>query len=340
MMRSLLYWVALTITCVSCMEDTGDNRSYLPANTGNQGEIVVVAPPVLWASDEANLLKKELLTLFEGLPADEPLFTSVEVSTEGFVDLFKTHRNILEFRIDPTNKTGALKRKDIYAKQQTQIIVNLNKLNDLPTFLENEFPGVLKEFHQAEISRLASRNRAFGDEKLKEEVLMLSGVSLILQEDFELAKQSPDFLWLRLDREKPIGGFQHQINQGIMIYQRPYSDTLQFSDTSLIAWKNNINKAFVEGPSTSYMSISNRYIAPVINTISFRGSAAKEMRGLWRMEGAKGVFMGGAFYAIAFYDPISKNQYFVEGYVYGPQFNKRSFIREIEAMVKSAKTTD
>jgi len=27
----------------------------------------------------------------------------------------------------------------------------------------------------------------------------------------------------------------------------------------------------------------------------------------------------------------------VEGYVYGPQFNKRTFVREIEAIVKSYK---
>ena len=318
------YSIAIVICCQGCVDDSGDNRSYLPGNSGIQGEIIVVAPQALWASDEASLLKKELLTLFPGLPADEPLFTSVEVNTEGFVDLFKTHRNILEFRIDLTNKTGALKRKDVYASQQTQIIVTLNKLNDLPNFLANDFQGVLREFHQAEISRLASRNRAFGDDKLMEEVAAMTGVKLILQEDFEVAKQTPDFLWLRLDREKPIGGFQHQINQGIMIYQRPYSDTLQFSDTSLIAWKNKINQAFVEGPSASHMAISNRYIAPVIKTISFRGSAAK----------------GGPFYAIAFYDPISKNQYFIEGYVYGPQFNKRSFIREVEAIVKSAKADE
>jgi len=47
--------------------------------------------------------------------------------------------------------------------------------------------------------------------------------------------------------------------------------------------------------------------------------------------------MGGPFYSLAFYNDANKKQYMVEGYVYGPQFNKRAFIREIEAMVKSVR---
>ena len=329
----LLSFVFLFASCVN--EDS--KASYLPGNSGNQGEILVVAPTALWASDESNYLKKGLLKLFDGLPAEEPLFTSIEVKTESFGNVFKTHRNILEFRIDKTNKTSVIKRENIYAKQQTQVIVTLNNFNDLQGFVSAQFDRILWTFHNAEIDRLSSRNKAFGPKDLNEEVAKISGLVGIIQEDFEIATKAPGFLWLRLDREKPIGGYQHAIKQGLMIYSRPYVDTAQFSDSSLIAWKLAVNEQHIPGPKTSYMGIEDRFIKPTVNTINFRGTAAKEIRGLWRMQGAKGVFMGGPFYALSFYNDINKQQYLVEGYVYGPQFNKRTFVREIEAVVKSYK---
>ena len=81
------------------------------------------------------------------------------------------------------------------------------------------------------------------------------------------------------------------------------------------------------------MTISDRMILPKTRYINFNGLTAKEIRGLWRMEG---FIMGGPFYSLAFYNPNNGRQYMVEGYVYAPQFDKLKFIREIEAMVKSA----
>ena len=336
-MHHFTFFLVSILALLSSCSNDDSKASYLPGNSGNQGEILVVAPTELLSSDESNYLKKGLLKLFEGLPAEEPLFTSIEVKSESFGDVFKTHRNIIEFRIDKTNQTSVIKREDVYAKQQTQIIVTLNSLRDVEGFMQSQFDQILSVFHNAEINRLSSRNRAFGSKELNEEILELTDLLGIIQEDFEIASKATDFIWLRLDREKPIGGYQHAIKQGLMIYSRPYTDTAQFSDSSLIAWKMATNKTRVPGPKTSHMGIEDRFTKPIVNTINYRGSVAKEIRGLWRMQGVKGVFMGGPFYALSFYNDLNKKQYMVEGYVYGPQFNKRTFVREIEAIVKSYK---
>ena len=334
---------ALILLCVSgvfllqgCSESE-DNSSYKPSYTGKQGELVVVAPKPVWNSDEANYLRAGLLALFPGLPAEEPLFSPVEVMKEGFDGVFKTHRNLLEIRIDPTNELNVVKRKNVFAKNQLQITVTFNNTGEFEAFSENTLPNILMEFHRAEINRLVSRNAAFGSKELNQEVEELTGLSIVLQEDISIAKSEHDFIWLRLDREKPVGGYQHQINQGIMVYSRPYTDTIQFNDSNLLQWKSAVNQQYIPGPNGSFMSISDRYLLPQINTINFNGSMAKEIRGLWRMDGVKGVHMGGPFYSLVFYDESSQKQYLVEGYVYGPQFNKRAFVREIEAMVKSVK---
>jgi hypothetical protein len=317
----------------SCEE--GNQQSYLPGNSGNQGELLIVAPASFWNDSDADFLRQAMLMLYPSLPASEPFFTSVEVKLEGFNDLFKTHRNILEFRVDHTNETSISIKRNVYAKQQLLVIVTLNKIGDLKSLMANQFEQILFEFHKAELSRLQSRNRAFGKAELNTLVKEKTGLEITLQQDFEIAKESPNFLWLRCDRQKPVGGYQHQINQGILIYSRPYTDTADFSEESIAAWKNDVNKSNIDGPGTSYMSISYRLYPPEFKTITFHDQAAQEIRGLWRMEGGKGVFMGGPFYGLVFYNPENGLQYIVEGYVYGPQFNKRAFMREVEAIVSS-----
>jgi len=55
---------------------------------------------------------------------------------------------------------------------------------------------------------------------------------------------------------------------------------------------------------------------------------------LWKIP-AK--FMGGPFVSLSFLDKESKNIITIEGNVYAPHDKKREFMREIEAIVRTAK---
>lgn len=325
--------ILLAISLSSCLEE--GKKSSLPGYTGNQGELIVVAPEAFWNTDDADYLRNYLNTILPGLPAGEPLFNAVEVKTEGFTNIFASHRNILEIKVDRTNASSVTVKRDVNARGQTYVTMTLQQEKDLRTVCDEHMDRVLWYFHKSELDRLISRNRSFGAKALNQQVEESTGLNVVMQEDFEIAKEEENFMWLRLDRTKPVGGYQHQINQGILIYSRPYTDTIMFDSASLATWKNVINEKYVEGPHESYMNISYRLYPPEYTPLVFQDQTATEVRGLWRMEGAKGVFMGGPFYGLAFYNPDNGRQYMVEGYVYGPQFNKRAFIREIEAIAKS-----
>lgn len=330
MFNRLTILLVLFLNLVACGET--DKGALLTGNTGNQGEIVVVAPAVIWDSDLGDVLRQSLAEIMPGLPAPEPMFQPVEVFSTGFRDIFKTHRNVLHIDVDPQQETSVKIKRDVYAREQLYVVISLQQKEDIKAVIEEHMEQLLWHFHKAELDRLISRNRKFGSKKLNEQIKEKTGLEITMQQDFEIASEAEDFIWLRLDRSQPIGGYQHQISQGIMIYSRPYTDTLAFSDTNIIAWKNEVNKTRIEGPQGSHMSISYKLYRPEIRHIEFLGETAKEIRGLWRMEG---YYMGGPFYSLVFYNPVNGRQYMAEGYVYGPQFNKRAFIREIEAIVKS-----
>ena len=80
--------------------------------------------------------------------------------------------------------------------------------------------------------------------------------------------------------------------------------------------------------------LSNRFLQPWVMNSTFDEESAKEIRGLWRMEG---YFMGGPFYTYSFFNPENRMQYMIDGYVYAPQFDKLPLLREVEAIAKSAK---
>ncbi len=324
----LIPFIALLL--FSCGE--ASRKELLPRNSGAKGEVAVVAPAEVWSTSVGDAIREEMRILMYGLPQDELLLNRVEIKEGGFKEMFQTHRNILKIEIHPNQPAKVQVRRDVYARQQLFIQVNVPSMNALPEVLSTRMKDILRLFHEAEIDRLIERNEDFGKDELNQEVKEHIGLNITMQDKFQVAVKDDDFIWLRLDQSKPLGGYQHSISQGLLIYRRPYQDTIQFSDNSLFAWKNAVNQRYVEGPQNSYMNISERFILPKSKRVVFLDQTAIEIRGLWRMEG---YFMGGPFYALSFFNPNDGNQYMVEGYAYAPQFDKAPLIREIEAMVKS-----
>ena len=59
-----------------------------------------------------------------------------------------------------------------------------------------------------------------------------------------------------------------------------------------------------------------------------------ELRGLWNV---KGDFMGGPFVSYAILDTNHNKILYLEGFVYAPKYNKRNYIKRLEAILLSLK---
>ena len=57
-----------------------------------------------------------------------------------------------------------------------------------------------------------------------------------------------------------------------------------------------------------------------------------EMRGLWKLVGD---YMGGPFISISTVDEKRNRIITIDGYVYAPKFNKRNYLRQVEAILYS-----
>jgi hypothetical protein len=325
-----LHLFFIFILFFSCKEPAQKN---LPGYSGASGDLVIVIEDSVWNSAET-ILKATFSAAQYGLPKEEPLFNVINASAKAFDKIFITYRNLVLVNITGNAETKPKLeiKKNSWALGQIVASISVSDTSALKSLLENYGNHIIRSINNEEYLRLTERNKKFGEKQVSEQIKKTLGIETVIQKDVVFAKQEKDFIWLRIERERPVGGYKHQISQGILLYSVPYKDTTDFSVSYLLSIRDSMLKKHVEGPKGSYMSTEYNYIEPKGERISINDSFAYEIRGLWKMDG---VFMGGPFILVAFPD-ISKNRIIItEGHVFAPQFDKREYLREVEAMVKS-----
>lgn len=327
----------LSILCLtafySCETDTSE---FKPGYSGSFGELIVVVPERLWNSPTGDSIFSLFNQPMHGFPQNEAPFTVIHVKTEKFSSVLTSHRNI--FYVDIEKKhTGQeatyVLKKNKWAKGQ--IVVEFTAPSE-ESFLElftKDISQINQLFATAELNRLMLKNKKFGSKEINKEIKVVQDFNILTQKGMRIEKNKPNLLWLRLEREMPKGGFQHQISQGVLVFRQPYSSKMQFLDTNIRTTIDSILKVEIPGPNEgNYMGIADNYVKPLFNESNFKGNFAKNITGLWEM---KGNFFGGPFNLITLLHPNSSEIVYIYGYVFAPQFNKREYLREVQAVMNS-----
>lgn len=339
----LFLCVPLLFLIISCT----DNEQSLPGYSGNIGEVVVVMHGRYWESSAGEIIKNTLSQAQYGLPQDEPVFDLVHVAPKDFGRIFQTHRNILIIDFSENYKEVRSEIKvNSWAKGQVVIKITSPAESPFTEFMIKYSENIIRQFNEAETERLIDKNAKNGELKLSEEIYKEHGFSILPEKDCYLAREDSNFLWIRSEKGRNLGGYEHQVSKGILIYWYDYTDTSLFSPDLLVAVKDSVGKKYVSGAApNSYMVTSYKMMPPQAKRLSLKAKKSKakngedvsdifavEVRGLWRMEND---FMGGPFIALSMLDEKRNRIITGEGYVFAPQFDKRDYLREVEAIIKS-----
>ncbi|RMG83664.1 MAG: DUF4837 family protein [Bacteroidetes bacterium] len=335
-MRHNQIYFFLILFCFSIFTSCKNDKSKkpLPGYTGNAGEIVVVAKAdELRSSLILEALSNTFLRNIPGLPQPEPEFDVVRIPKKDFSRIFQLHRNILIFEIDKLNDNKIHYLQNQWAKGQKIVEITASSVPQAVKLLEENSENILNYFKFAEIERLIERNKKLGNKEVENQLKKQFNISLTIQKDAYLAKQDSNFAWVRIERVRKKGGYDHRISQGLILFEIPYRDTAQLNLQYLTHLKDSITKKQIPGPTEgSYMTTSYKLEKPFARKYQLKNKYVTEIRGLWRVEGN---FMGGPFVHLAIVDEKNSRIVNIVGYVYAPQFNKRDYLREIEAMLYS-----
>lgn len=309
------------------------SKSPLPGYSGASGELVIVADNKLWESSLRILVDSTVGDYQFGLPQPEKKFNIIHIPPASFIRVFQIHRNILIVNLNPNASAKLEVKKNVWSNGQVVAELTIPDQTALDRFLKQNSNLLIETYNKEEVARLIDKNTKLAKQEPIEQIKQKHHFDILLQKDAYLAKEVAEFVWFRLERERNKGGFMHQISQGVLVYYYPYTDTLQLEPERLLAMRDSLTKMHIPGPSDStYMSVSRQLVLPEAEVITYKSNYAVEIRGLWRVENA---FMGGPFYSLTWVDTKRNRIITAEGYVFAPQFQKREYLREVEAMVKS-----
>ncbi len=312
--------------------DKDRRESLLPKVTGKPGEIVVIINKDREAGPLGQALHKYLGQSQVGLPQDEPLFDLITVPPAAFRNVFERHRNIVNIVIASDNKEdGMFIKYNPWANPQVYVSLHASSDSAMLHLIDSVQNNLIKLFLTEDRTRNQEQYSQYQNKMVSARLQSHFGIDMVVPKGYNIDAIDSTFLWMTYEAR--------DMSQGLIIYTQPYTDTAQLGKTGMIAYRDSLFRSKVPGPTdSSYMQTEERIYEPEIWTHSLMANEyTVEMRGLWRVEKD---FMGGPFLSYSVLDPKNNRIINLFGYVYAPRFDKRSYIRQIEAILRSFKFAD
>ncbi|MCF7566760.1 DUF4837 family protein [Sabulilitoribacter arenilitoris] len=334
MMRNFLLSTLAIVLFVSCGDKTSSNDRILFDSSGNVNHISVVVSNELWNGSVGESIRNVLLTPIYGLPQDEPMFSINQIPTKVFSDFITRNRSIL--KIELGKETGFKVTQNVYAKPQKVIVVSGKTKADVIKLIKDNSEKILQEFKNEELREQQRRiSKSLYNAKVIEENL---GLNIKFQTAYRIvkttARKDEKFFWIKKDF-KASSNVSGDLN--ILLYQVPLSAINRDSTlvTQVIKMRDSIGKKFIHGTiEGSYMATEDAY-TPFNSETIIDNKPAFETKGIWDLK--EGTLMAGPFINYAIEDKINNRWVIAEGFVFAPSIEKRNYMFELEAIIKSIK---
>lgn len=320
-MKKILGFLFTALALMSC----GNRReALLPNVSGKAGEVIVVMKKADWEGALGGATRELLAADCPWLPLREPLYSLVNIAPGDLSNLFKVHRNIVWFDIDPQAvDTGVKYLKDRWATPQCLVYIAAHSSEDALDFFKKNGAVISSYIEQAERDRVISNTLHYEERNLAQQVREVFGGSPHFPIGYSLKKKTADFVWIADEKQ--------YTNQGILIYSYPAGED-PFTLEKIIARRNSALKVNVPGMFENTWMTTGDYPAPYIEFMKYRGREFAQVRGWWEVEND---YMAGPFVSHSFYSKDGKRIIVAEAFLYAPKYDKRQYLRQVESLLYS-----
>lgn len=318
MKSKILYLIGIAFCLTAC----GNRGNILPSISGKAGEVLCVIEKADWEGAIGQSLQDNLAGEYPYLPIAEPNYTLVNVSHEGFINMFQVHRNIIYFDINPQiQRAGVTIVRDKWASPQIIVNIAAHTSEEAKSLLEDNKTLITTSIEQAERDRIVRNTIRYENAEVSSKVEPVFGGSVKVPSGYNLRKLTRNFAWIEYSTKNA--------SQGIFIYRYPVTGN-DLTVEKIIANRNAMLKENVPGPDEGTYMITAQYWTPTTEYLKYKGREFAQTHGQWEVEGA---FMGGPFVSHCFYSPDGKYIVAAEGWVFAPKLNKRQLFRQVESLL-------
>ncbi|MRI01093.1 DUF4837 family protein [Kriegella sp. EG-1] len=324
-MRKLGIFILFFAIIVSCKE--GKKQTYLPQSIGGINAIAIVVDNQLWQGKVGDKIREHFAAPAVGLTLDEPIFTINHVPPSVFTGTIRNMRAILYVEKDTLNLAHI--KTNLYAKPQKVGVIKGRTEDEIIANINDKANEIIASFKNLEISEAQVR---FKSSLSKETVLKDKfGVSLSIPAAFKVVKQEDNFVWM--ETQIPKG------TMNVIAYDLPSNsfnnDTTFVKD--IIRLRDSIGSVYIPGPDVPGKITHMRgdpAFSPHIFATEIGDKKAVEVRGIWDI---KNYPMAGPFVSYIINDKVNDRKLVLEGFTFAPSANKRDYMFELEAIIRSAK---
>lgn len=324
-MKKLGVLILFLAVLLSCKEDK--NKSYLPSSIGAINSVAVVVDNQLWKGKVGDKIREHFAAPALGLTMDEPIFSINHIPPSVFTGTLRNMRAVLFVEKDSLN-LGHLKN-DMYAAPQRIGVIKGRTEDEIIANIDAKAQEIIASFKNLEIKEAQKRfNRSLSKEKTLNEKF---GINLTIPSAFTVEKQEDNFVWV--ETQIPKG------TMNIIAYEMPGNS---FSNDStfvrdIVQMRDSIGSKYIPGPDVPGKITHMRgdpAFAPHVFATEVGGKKAVEVRGIWDI---KNFPMAGPFLTYIINDKENNRKIVLEGFTFAPSANKRDYMFELEAIMRTIK---
>lgn len=322
-MKKLTLLIALIILFIAC--NPANDKKVLKEANGRINSLLVVIKNSEWQGDLGNELRKILAEPVIALPQPESQFEVSQVPIESFGSMFRATRNVLIVNLGDKNTIGI--ESNVYAAPQKIITITGTSEQELINLIKTNSKKIIAEYKSSDLKTL-QRNilKKYWDpstiKTFKEQ-----GYSIKIPRNYNLVDDTGDFVWYRYH----IDGAN---SMEIITYSYAIENENDENGNAIVAHRDSIGKKYIPGQVENSHMITEEAFTPHIFEVRLDNKKAFETRGKWEV---KGMYMAGPFLSYSIIDKAKNRVIVVEGLTYAPSVNKRDYMFEIEAILKTIK---
>jgi len=320
-MKKLGILLAVFTLLISC--DSGNNKRIMALSNGRINNVLIVIKNSEWQGEIGDEIRKIVAEPVLALPQPESQFEVIQVPGESFGSMFKSNRSILKVGISHENSYTV--NTDVYAAPQKIVIITGKTKEELIDQIQQNSSKLVKEFKNADLRAVRGRLLKEHWDTSTIETFNKLGFSLKIPKNYNKVEDNGEFVWYR---HHLFGGNSMEV----MAYSVPITSEDDENGNNIVAIRDALGEKYIPGQIEGSHMITEEAYTPHIFNVELDGKKAFETRGKWEV---KGVYMAGPFLSYTVVDKVNNRLVIVEGLTYAPSINKRDYMFELEAILKT-----
>ena len=326
LMQKKYFIFGLLLFALAC--DTKNTAPVFISSNGRINHLLLVVEDQQWKSKIGDKLKEIVGAPVLGMPQEEAQFDVTQVPISAFGKMFKATRNVLHVALGEENSFTSNKNR--YAKPQQIVKVTGTTEQAILEILEEYRSELTRIFKNADLADIQKKHLKKSHPKGDFQTLNALGLEMNIPTFFKTVDDTGDFLWLR---QHLSGGLaQGDSNSNILIYTAPMPTSNKKLVSYISQMRDSIGRKHLPGRKEDMYMITEKAFRPRVFQTKIKGRRTYQTHGKWEL---LNDFMAGPFLNFAIEDPDNKRWIVLEAFVYAPSVDKRDFMFEVEAVLKT-----